>query len=151
MIENANVSDALDRLVCELGTGAFENGPLILCLVTGNLPLFCAPMPRDPSPPTGENLDNGLKATIARALDINHAVHDGAIMARRRHEAEPYCIEGWSFRLFPPDGELAAISNRGSAFHSSLSMSTVHRVDRVYLVSRGTVTRFEAGNCLTLT
>ena len=46
-------------------------------------------------------------------------------MVGRRNRNEPYQIVGWSFRLFPHFTVAQGPPNRGSAFNSCLSMSSV--------------------------
>lgn len=125
-----------------LGAGRTET--VMLCLFTGDHPLFCAPMPRDPTPPTGQTIEQ-LGPAIDSALRLNPAVHDGAIMLGRHGDNDTYTIKGWSYRLFPPEQDIVYSVNRGSAFQSSVLMSFVEGIDRVYLISAGTLTRFERG------
>lgn len=66
-------------------------------------------------------------------------------MVGRRGEAQPYRLEGWSYRLFPPDNAQTTETNRGSVFNSCLEMSKVAGVDTTYLVSEGRLLRFTNG------
>jgi hypothetical protein len=117
---------------------------IISFLYTGvDLPPHCAPMPRLPEPVTGMIFDDGFPSVLGRTLELNAAIHDGAIMIGRSVSMLPYYIVGWSYRLFPPQGACEAEPNRGSAFNSCLAMSSVETVDRVYLISKGGVFRFE--------
>ena len=145
MTEDPLDADAVDQAFLTLATGASTGFPIIACLYTGKLPDHCAPMPRNPCPAIGLAIDEGLSAALIDAVRLNDAVHDGAIMFGRQTPALPYQVTGWSYRMFPPEGQVAPTANRGSAFHSSLSMSLVVGVDRVYLVSNGSLHRFENG------
>lgn len=119
---------------------------MMLCLFTGsNLPDCCAAMSRDPRPDTGSIFGKDFLDVYARAIAQNAAVHDGAIMVGRRGETEPYRLEGWSYRLFPPDTAQTIEPNRGSAFNSCLEMSKMARVDATYLVSENRLLRFITG------
>jgi hypothetical protein len=121
--------------------------PLIACFYTGiATPSACAPMLRDPEPPIGMEMDGNFAHHFNAALRLNPAVHDGAVLATRNEIADTYRIQGWSYRLFPvPAIGLGEEANRGSAFNSCLAMSLVDRVDRLYLVTRRTVSCFHAG------
>ncbi len=137
--------DELDQIFITIAAAPQATSPVIACLYTGAIPDFCAPMPRDPSPATGQIVDTRFADVLADATRINRAIHDGAIMAGRASTDAAYQVTGWSFRLLAPEGEGEVIANRGSAFHSSLAMSRVSRVDRVYLAARGALIRFEGG------
>lgn len=119
---------------------------MMLCLFTGDgLPDYCAAMPRDPLPATGFLLGEDFLQIYAQAITTNTAIHDGAIMVGRRDESELYRLEGWSYRLFPPDAVKTTEMNRGSAFNSCLAMSKAAKVDATYLVSGGRLLRFISG------
>jgi hypothetical protein len=124
--------------------------PIIACLYTSaKTPACAAPMPRLPAPSLGASVDLDFSSTLRGALNLNAAVHDGAVMLGRREVAAPYAVTGWSYRLFPPNtGETAV--NRGSAFNSCLAMSGQPDVDRLYLVSRDGLFRFIGGKVTTL-
>jgi hypothetical protein len=100
-------------------------------------------MPREPSPPIGQPIDQDFGDTIRAAIELNASVHDGAIMASVRDSS--YVVTGWSFRLFPPDFRGAKVPNKGSAYNSCLAMSAVEGVVRVYLVSKHGAWRFQQG------
>lgn len=129
---------------------AFGHGdihlPVIACLATGPTdPIHCAPMPRTPAPATGMPLDTTFQEILLRASRLNPAVHDGAIMLRRRSDQEAYSILGWSYRLFPPPGTAEPHQNRGSAFNSCFAMSQQEDVDALYLLNADGLTVFEEG------
>lgn len=139
--------DDLDQLFRALANAQAGMGTVIACLYTGSdFPEFCCPMPRDPVPPTGAELDDGFHLHITAAVNINSSVHDGAIMVGRETEGSPYRITGWSFRLFAPDSGHSLPPNRGSAFNSCFATAQTDRVDRVYLYSAGQMHVFSAGN-----
>jgi hypothetical protein len=118
----------------------------ILCLYTGDvIPQSCTAMPLDPTPPSNWILDEDFSNRFSAALQINYAVHDGAIMCRRAKPNQNYVLSGWSFRLFPPQPDNLTYFNRGSAFHSCLAMSLVPSVDHMYLVSGNNLLKFRAG------
>lgn len=120
--------------------------PVIACLYTGKTsPPNCEPMPRSPMPPLGAGINADLSRCIATAWELNPAVHDGAIMIGREKKDLDYRVKGWSYRLYPPPSAYDAEPNRGSAFNSCLAMSAQPRVDCLYLISGGVVTRFEGG------
>lgn len=121
--------------------------PVLLCFSTGDcLPMDCEPMPRDPSPPLGGDFDENFAGELMSALEINPAVHDGAIMLHRRQKGAPYRIYGWSYRLRAPlpKGSISR-TNRGSAYNSCLATSAVSGVDVVYLISGGMIACFASG------
>lgn len=127
------------------------SGTTILCLYTGKtLPGNCAAMPLDPEPPTGWPLGEDFSTRFAAALEVNYAVHDGAIMCGRAHANQSYILSGWSFRLFPPPSRNPTAFNRGSAFHSCLAMSLVPSVDQLYLASERALLKFRGGDVETL-
>jgi hypothetical protein len=136
--------DEVDRIFVCIGAERSATSTIIACLYTGvDLPPHCAPMPRLPEPVTGMIFDDGFPLVLVRRLELNAAIHDGAIMIGRSVSMLPYYIVGWSYRLFPPQGASEAEPNRGSAFNSCLAMSGVETVDRVYLISKGGVFRFK--------
>jgi hypothetical protein len=138
--------DQVDRIFVCIGAQRSAASTIIACLYTGvDLPPHCAPMPRLPEPVTGMIFDDGFPSVLERTLELNAAIHDGAIMIGRSVSMLPYYIVGWSYRLFPPQGAREAEPNRGSAFNSCLAMSGAETVDRVYLISRDGVFRFEKG------
>jgi hypothetical protein len=117
----------------------------IACLYTGaKFPKACSPMLRAPVPSVGmllAELSNGLSDALAE----NPAVHDGAIMVGRVDLGAPYRVTAWSFRLFPATTTLDASPNRGSAFHSCLSMSLERDIDALYLITGNRAYRFVSG------
>lgn len=142
--------DVVDQIFLALTTRTPAASPVISCLYTGAVPPYCAPMPRNPMPRLGQGIEAGLFSTLADAVTLNEAIHDGAVMLGRELSNEPYRVTGWSYRLFPPEAEVLPSINRGSAFHSSLMMSLVERIDRVYLVTKASLFRFETGLCRVL-
>lgn len=102
-------------------------------------------MLRDPSPDTGTRWDDHFIDTYFTALALNPAVHDGAVGIGRIDYTAPYTIKAWSLRLFPSPSGITSEANRGSAFNSCLAMSTVARIDRLYLVTAGQLVCFENG------
>lgn len=107
-------------------------------------------MPRRPSPPTGAALDETFAQRYAEAITENPEVHDGAIMAGRVKSRAEYRVLGWSYRLFPPegDGEVKEYLNHGSAFHSALAMSATPGVDGMILFARGERLIFSRGRLI---
>ena len=143
--------DQIDNLFKNFDTTSAGQASTIVCLFTGgNLPSKCAPMPRMPMPPIGMRLDINFPAVLAEAVAQNPAIHDGAIMAGRRDQNDPYRILGWSFRLFPDEAPHEAAPNRGSAFNSCLAMSVVPSVDRIYLMSERRLFRFKNADFIEL-
>lgn len=138
--------DNIDKIFREFALGHTSNAPVIVCLCTGVAPFAnSAPMPRQPEPKVGMPLDGAFDQHYCTALSVNPAIHDGAIMVARRDPKDLYRVVGWSYRLFPPDVHVPLIVNRGSAFNSSLAMSIVPGVDRVFLVTAYSATRFARG------
>ena|SRR5271155_2982735 len=136
--------DEVDRIFVSINSQRGIGSAVIACLYTGrDLPPHCAPMPRLPKPVSGMILDESFPFVLARTIESNPAVHDGAIMIGRRPGTLPYHVVGWSYRLYPPRGPRKGEPNRGSAFNSCLAMSSVETIDRVYLISRGGLFRFE--------
>lgn len=126
-------------------------GTMIACLYTGeNFPSYCAPMPRDPIPNLGAQLNQFFHQHVREAIQMNQAVHDGAIMIGRRNKDSEYQITGWSFRLFAPIFSSVSEVNRGSAYNSCLAISCVDGVDSVYLHSSGRLHFFENGKSKTI-
>ena len=136
-----------DTAVATLASSAAHSwGTLIACLFRGSsTPPHCEAMLRDPLPDRGCTLGPGFADAVLQALRVNPAVHDGAMMLRLLPQTGRYVLCGWSYRLFPPSGARTSIVNRGSAFNSCISMSLVERVDCLYLVSNGSVTKFRNG------
>lgn len=123
-----------------------ERHAILLCFYTGTeAPEYLEPMLREPEPPTGQRFDDGFADAYRSALQVNPSVHDGAIVFGRETDTLLYRVRGWSMRLLPPSSKAMAIPNRGSAFNSCLAMSTVPGVDRLLLISNGSLTTFEAG------
>lgn len=120
-------------------------GTVLACLYTGvSLPTACSPMSRIPAPKVGMPIED-LLSCLDAVLAYNPAVHDGAIMIGRHTPDTPYRITGWSYRLFPQSVLANPLPNRGSAFHSALSMSLEPQVDAMYLVTGGKAVCFTAG------
>jgi hypothetical protein len=123
-----------------------EGHAILLCFYTGaEAPEYLEPMLRVPEPPTGQPFDDDFADAYRSALQINPSIHDGAIVFGRQTDGVPYSVTGWSLRLLPPPSKSVAIPNRGSAFNSCLAMSTVPGVDRLLLISNGSLTAFEKG------
>jgi hypothetical protein len=86
-------------------------------------------------PPLGDTFDDSFLATVARAQAANAAIHDGAIIVSREGTSDAYRVTGWSYRLIPPNSARNAVTNRGSAYNSAISMSLTRGVDAVALIS----------------
>jgi hypothetical protein len=138
----------MDQLDCVISTVGQGNSifPIIACFYTGIVdPAFCAPMPREPLPPTGIAFDASFSEALVMARTLNPSVHDGAVMVGRSSASTPYRVTGWSYRLFPPEAAVRAEPNRGSAFNSCLLMSCIENIDRIYLISSRGITAFRHG------
>ncbi len=143
--------DEIDHLFVVVASRQTGSAPTIACLYTGvDMPSSCEPMLRLPEPKIGQVLDISFSDHLAMALDLNTAVHDGAVMLGRDSTDSPYKVSGWSYRLFPNGDRSSQVPNRGSAFNSCLAMSTVRGIDRLYLVTRGLLYRFEKGSAVQL-
>jgi hypothetical protein len=119
---------------------------LILCFFTGfNTPDYSTPMLRDPEPYTGDLFSQTFLELYRKALHLNPAVHDGAVMIGRATRNESYRIAGWSYRLFPPEPDGARVANCGSAINSCIAMSIVATVDTTYKITDGRLSRFISG------
>jgi|5_EtaG_2_1085323.scaffolds.fasta_scaffold89270_1 hypothetical protein len=125
----------IDNIFRHFDLGNSYASPVIACLYTGASPQCAAPMPRDPLPALGLPLNENFPTELAKAISLNDAVHDGAVMFGRTSQNEHYRLQGWSFRLFPPKTE-THFNNMGSAFNSCIAMSAVKGVDAVYLINR---------------
>jgi hypothetical protein len=137
----------INQIFASLATRRTIHTSMIACLYTASgWPSSCAPMLRLPSPETGAIFDTGFPEHLATALELNPAVHDGAVMIGRDDATAPFRITGWSYRLFPPSTVAKQEANRGSAFNSCLAMSTVAAVDRLFLVTGDTAYRFVNGH-----
>jgi hypothetical protein len=122
---------------------------LIICFFTGKcLPQFIAPMVLVPEPPVNCAFDLDFANVRASALQLNPAVHDGAVMIGRETEAANYRIVGWSHRMFPPEGSRKGAANKGTAYNSCLAMSQIASVDMLFLQSRGQRVVFRHGEPL---
>ena len=122
---------------------------LIVCFFTGRcLPQFVAPMGLLPEPPVNCAFDADFAGVRASVLQLNPAVHDGAVMVGRESAAEDYRIVGWSHRMFPPEGTRKGTANKGTAYNSCLAMSQIASVDMLYLQSRGQRVVFRLGEPL---
>lgn len=100
-------------------------------------------MTRAPTPAIGMPLDESFASAFLQAIQVNLAIHDGAVMFGRTHTQGMYKVAGWSYRLYPGVVENAP-PNQGSAFNSCLAMSAQQDVDRLYLVRTNEVFRFVA-------
>ena len=140
-VEVRRIADAVEPAYDRNGIS-----PLIICLTPSlSLPAFCAVMPRIPAPPTGSRLNPAFADDYLKALKINPEVHDGAIVAGRAEITDEYQVLAWSCRLFPPALGHALPPNRGSAYHSALSISSTLNIDAVILFSRRELTIFVDG------
>jgi hypothetical protein len=138
--------ERIEKIIKALARKHAGDATIIVCLFTGTCPPSCAPMPRFPTPETGMPFDDGFPSVLADVVRLNPSVHDGAVMVGRIDASSAYRVTGWSFRLFAGDTcTLPSAMNRGSAFNSCLSMSTINGVDRIYLASRNGLERFEKG------
>lgn len=143
--------EGIEKIIKALARKQAGDATIIVCLFTGTSPCSCTPMPRLPRPEIGMPFDDGFPALLANAVKVNPSVHDGAIMVGRIDASSAYKVTGWSFRLFAGDTCTAPSAvNRGSAFNSCLSMSTVNGVDRIYLASQKRLERFEKGTWSTI-
>ncbi|WP_162820658.1 hypothetical protein [Microvirga calopogonii] len=148
---SVNHMDDIDSAFVHLFALQLGVSPLIFCLFTGiTPPPHCAPMKRHPEPNTGMPLDHRFSESLLRALELNPAIHDGAVMVRRVRAEDQYAIYGWSYRLFPPQSSAEEEPNRGSAFNSCLAMSSQVLVDCLYVVYTNALVRFERGQAQTL-
>ena len=140
-------ADLIAAILKRVHSDASIDGPLLLCLLTGNGPLpLCEAMPRDPTPPTGMVFGDDFADRLAAALAINPSVHDGAVILRRMDPSMPYLIAGWSYRLMAPlPADHVAVANRGSAYNSCVATSAQNGVDLVCLLSHGQLMTFIAG------
>ncbi|MNE34880.1 hypothetical protein D3C80_1286180 [compost metagenome] len=137
--------DHLDQIFKAIAADQPAAPTIIACLYTGpQFPAACAPMPRSPAAPLGARVQF-LSDALAQAIALNPAVHDGAIMLMRDGLGREARVTGWSYRLFPAGRPIATVPNRGSAFHSCLSMSLEADVDSVFLVSCGAAFCFQRG------
>ncbi|MCK1353819.1 hypothetical protein IVB56_22730 [Bradyrhizobium sp. CW7] len=120
--------------------------PLICCLYDyDNPPPFAEPMPRAPHPEVGQVVGGNFAEIVRAAVALKEAIHDGAIMVAVDHRSR-CTIAGWSYRLFPPPAGIPTPANKGSAFNSCAAMSFVPGVLALYLISKGSVWRFERGS-----
>lgn len=101
-------------------------------------------MQRDPAPPVGMPFALDFPDIFGAALDLNAAIHDGAVMIGRADPGHPYLVVGWSYRLHPPQVE-ATHPNKGSAFNSCVAMSAVGGIDKLILIGRDGTFRFRHG------
>jgi len=132
-----------------LGRLPHVDATLILCFFTGErLPRFVAPMVLVPEPPVNRRFDVDFASVRASVLQLNPAVHDGAVMVGRASETEDYRIVGWSHRMFPPEGSRKGAANKGTAYNSCLAMSEIESVDALYLQSRDRRLIFRYGKAL---
>jgi hypothetical protein len=144
--------ETLDEIFMLLAGARIADAALICCFYTKNdLPDYCEPMPRDPLPVTQMLFDENFSSILDSSIALNPAIHDGAVMVGRRSIQDPYRINGWSYRLFPPSIQATSQLNRGSAFNSCLAMSRTNCIDRIYLISRGSVFRFDTNDAVSLT
>src|SRR3546814_702819 len=134
----------LAKLVVSLARSDRLSLPIMLCFFSGRIPAFATPMPRDPVPEIGAPFDEQFFDVLEDALMRNQNVHDGAIMLGRVRSSGRYKVAGWSHRLHPPAAN-ATMPNKGSAFNSCAAMSSVPRVDALYLISRDGIFAFCGG------
>lgn len=139
------MTGSIDRIFLKMLGSEQKAAPLIVCFYTGDMPRACAKMLRDPLPPIGTTFDERFGSVVIDAISINSAIHDGAVMVGRPRPAESYRVQGWSYRLFPPELPCALFPNRGSAFNSCLAMSRIARVDALYTLNATGLWRFTYG------
>lgn len=139
--------DWLDILMMNTIDQRQTHSTLIVCFFTGEeLPPYCASMLRVPAPKIGAKVTDCLHSQIDAAIEMNSAIHDGAVIVGRNQISEDYFIRGWSYRLFPPCEQGFQEANRGSAFNSGLAMSMVTDIDAIYLSSNHGFSKFVRGN-----
>ncbi|MBN9676480.1 hypothetical protein [Salipiger bermudensis] len=149
--QDCDDGDDLDQLMLATVDERQSHSTLIVCFFTGEgAPPHTAAMLRVPAPPIASSVMDSFHVQIDAAIELNPAVHDGAILVGRSRTSEDYAIRGWSYRLFPPHNGACQEANRGSAFNSGLAMSTVEGIDAVYLASNNTVSKFVHGHHILL-
>jgi len=139
------MTGSIERIFLEMLGSEPKAAPLIVCFYTGAAPPACAEMVRDPLPPIGTVFDERFGSVVDDAISLNAAIHDGAIMVGRPKPGENYRVQGWSYRLFPPELPCTLFPNRGSAFNSCLAMSRIARVDALYMLNATSLWRFMHG------
>ena len=134
--------EGIENIIKALTRQQSDSATIIVCMFTGAPPSLCAAMPRLPNPEIGMPFDDTFPTMFAQAIEANPSIHDGAIMVGRADASLDYKVAGWSFRLFAGGTPTASVAvNRGSAFNSCLSMSTVAGVDCIYLATRSGLER----------
>lgn len=147
--KNLNTKDenALLRIANNLANSERLTLPILFCFFTGQMPDSASPMPRNPAPNIGMEFGDNFSKIFEKALSLNQAVHDGAIMLGRPISLGYYKIAGWSYRLHPPSIR-SDIQNKGSAFNSCIAMSTQKNVDYLLLISKSGIYIFENGKVI---
>jgi hypothetical protein len=127
-------------------TQSRERLTIILVLTThADVPPWCAPMPRNPSPPTGIPLDSAFASYFLSQLVSNPSLGDGAIVAHMGSKRQVATVLHWSCRLFPPSSPAKRIANKGSAYNSALDLSVCAGIDSVFLANADEIRNFRRG------
>jgi hypothetical protein len=137
----SGISPAVRSIILSLGPSRHTQ---ILCFYTGAAPARAYPMELEPLPPSGMDFDETFPHVIERALELNFAAHDGAVLIGRKRAAAPYAVVGWSYRLAPPRARRTAAPNRGSAYNSCVAMSSQRGVDFLVLRTATTLEVFQS-------
>lgn len=118
---------------------------VIVILYKGDrLPLYCAPMIREPQPKINISLENNFSEIYFSALKINSSIQDGAILIQI--DSDLPVLRGFSYRLFPPSYFNGSHGkNKGSGYNSALNFSNIKRVKCVYYINHEGVRRFIKG------
>ena len=144
--EMANFDDNIEQVIARMGGDVIGRWPAIFCFFTGHRfsrqqPRCCVTRYRRPRIFVGPDFFEFIK----KGIELNPAVHDGAVMISRQSPDDCYSLVGWSYRLFPDVKAVVNVANRGSAFNSCLALSVEDAVDRLYLLSERKLFRFEKG------
>lgn len=126
----------------------FKDGRLqhlvIIVLFKGKeLPKYCTPMLRHPSPKINVPLNNNLVKIYFSAIKKNSSIEDGVILIQTDH-AMPI-LRGFSYRIYPPPLNVLQSKNMGSGYNSSLNFSGIKRIVCVYFINGNGVKKFING------
>lgn len=102
-------------------------------------------MHRAPRPAVGFQITPSFNEQLSNALALNRSIHDGAAVFCRIDATGSYMLREWSMRIVSSHVAKEAEANRGSAYHSALSLSFSDDVDLVCLFTRENLEVYQDG------
>jgi len=139
----------IDNEIIKLSKNKKLQHLIIIILFKGkNLPKYCIPMLRFPSPKINIHLNNNIEKIYFSAIRKNPSIEDGAILIQASCGA--LILREFSCRIFPPQLNVSRTNNKGSCYNSAFDFSSVKRVVCVYFINKNGVKKFINGKNITL-